>query len=139
MADLESAAVVVTAHGGTEVLDVQSRSVPAPQPGEVQVRVAASGVNFVDVYERQGVYPLPTPFVLGKEGAGEVIAVGADMAGRFDVGDIVAWAEVPASHSGIVNADGERLVPVPDGVPAEVAAAAMLQGMTAHSLVTSTY
>jgi NADPH2:quinone reductase len=139
MADLETAAVVVTAHGGTDVLDVQPRSVPAPQAGEVQVRVAASGVNFVDVYERQGVYPLPTPFVLGKEGAGEVIAVGAGVADRLQVGDTVAWADVPASHSGIVNADADRLVRVPAGVSAETAAAAMLQGMTAHYLVTSTY
>ena len=138
MADLETAAVVVTSHGGTEVLDVQSRSVPAPRPGQVQVRVAASGVNFVDVYERQGAYPVPTPFVLGKEGAGEVIAVGADVAG-FQVGATVAWADVRASHSGIVNAAADLVVPVPEGVSAEAAAAAMLQGMTAHYLVTSTY
>jgi NADPH:quinone reductase len=138
MADLETAAVVVTAHGGTEVLDVQSRPVLAPEPNEVQVRVAASGVNFVDVYERQGAYPVPTPFVLGKEGAGEVIAVGADVTG-FPVGATVAWADVRASHSGIVNADADLVVPVPDGVSAEAAAATMLQGMTAHYLVTSTY
>jgi len=138
MADLETAAVVVTANGGHEVLAVQSRPVPVPRPGEVQVRVAASGINFVDVYERQGIYPIPTPFVLGKEGAGEVIAVGAGVP-AVQVGDIVAWAEVRGSHSGIVNVRADVVVPVPDGVPADVAAAVMLQGMTAHYLVVSTY
>ncbi|HZE50350.1 MAG TPA: quinone oxidoreductase [Jatrophihabitantaceae bacterium] len=139
MADLKTSAVVVTTHGGTDVLEVQTRSVSAPGPGEVQIRVAASGINFVDVYERQGVYPVPTPFVLGKEGAGEVIAIGTDVADRFELGDVVAWAEVRGSHSAIVNADADRLVPVPEGVPVELAAAAMLQGMTAQYLVTSTY
>src|SRR5882762_3474666 len=135
MADLEISAVVVTTNGGTDVLEVQTRSVPAPGPGEVQIRVAASGINFIDVYERQGVYPVPTPFVLGKEGAGEVIAIGADVADRFELGDVVAWAEVRGSHSTVVNADADRLVPVPEGVPADLAAAAMLQGMTAQYLV----
>jgi len=139
MADLEISAVVVTTNGGTDVLEVQTRSVPAPGPGEVQIRVAASGINFIDVYERQGVYPVPTPFVLGKEGAGEVIAIGADTADRFALGDVVAWADVRGSHSTVVNADAELLVPVPEGLPAELAAAAMLQGMTAQYLVTSTY
>jgi len=139
MADLETSAVVVTANGGTDVLEVQTRSVPAPGPGEVQIRVAASGINFIDVYERQGVYPVPTPFVLGKEGAGEIIAIGADVADRVELGDVVAWADVRGSHSAIVNADADQLVPVPEGLPADLAAAAMLQGMTAQYLVTSTY
>jgi NADPH2:quinone reductase len=112
--------------------------VPKARPGELQVRIAASGINFVDVYERQGVYPIPTPFVLGKEGAGEVIAVG-DGVPAIQVGDIVAWADARGSHSGIVNVRADVVVPVPEGVPAEVAAAVMLQGMTAHYLVVSTY
>jgi NADPH2:quinone reductase len=140
MADLETSAVVVTAHGDRDVLAVQGRTVPAPRPDEAQIRVAASGVNFIDVYERQGIYPTPTPppFVLGKEGAGEVIAVGADV-DSVRVGDTVAWADIRGSHTGLMNIAVDRLVPVPAGVSAEVAAAAMLQGMTAHYLVMSTY
>lgn len=138
MADLETSAVVVTANGDLDVLAVQTIPVPPPGPGQAQVRVAASGINFIDVYERQGVYPMPAPFVLGKEGAGEVIAVGPDT-GTVQVGDTVAWAEARGSHAGIVNVPADRLVPVPAGVPAEVAAAAMLQGMTAHYLVMSSY
>lgn len=120
------------------MLEVQARPIAPPGPGEAQVRVAASGVNFVDVYERQGVYPAPTPFVLGKEGAGEVVAVG-DAVDGIAVGDVVAWADVPASHATLVNAAAQALVPVPSGVAAPTAAAVMLQGMTAHYLVASTY
>lgn len=138
MANEQTRAVVVPGHGGGEVLTVESREIRPPGPGEIQVRLAAGGVNFVDVYEREGVYPLGTPFVLGKEGAGEVIALGEDVAG-FQLGETVAWADVRASFSGIVNAPAAAVVPVPSGVPGDVAAAAMLQGMTAHYLVTSTY
>jgi NADPH2:quinone reductase len=138
MPDLETRAVVVTAHGGMDVLEVQSHTVGPPGPGELQIRVAASGVNFIDVYERTGAYPTTPPFVLGNEGAGEVIALG-DNVDEFSVGDVVAWASTPGSHSGVVNRKADAVVPVPDGVPAEVAAAVMVQGMTAHYLVTSTY
>lgn len=120
------------------MLEVQAREVGPPGPGEVQVRVAASGVNFVDVYERKGVYRASTPFVLGKEGAGEVVAVGDGVHG-VAVGDVVAWGDVPASHATLVNAAADAVVPVPTGVAAPTAAAVMLQGMTAHYLVASTY
>jgi NADPH2:quinone reductase len=131
-------AVLVTAHGGTEVLDVAPHSVHPPQAGQIQVRVAAAGVNFIDAYQRKGIYESEPPFVLGSEGAGQVIAVGDDVAG-ISVGDAVAWASTPASQSGVVNALADHVVPVPDGVSLEVAAAVMLQGMTAHYLCTSTY
>jgi len=131
-------ALVVTAHGDRGVLQIQQRQLADPGPTEAQVRVAASGINFVDVYQRQGIYPFPTPFVLGGEGAGDVIAVGSDVSG-VAVGDRVAWANVPGSHVEALNIAANSLVPVPDEVGAEVAAAAMLQGMTAHYLVTSTY
>ena len=131
-------ALVVTAHGDRDVLQIQERQLADPKPGEVQVRVVASGVNFVDVYQRQGIYPVPTPFVLGGEGAGDVVAVGADVAG-IAVGDRVAWGNGPGSHSEALNITADVLVPVPHEVDAEVAAAAMLQGMTAHYLVSSTY
>lgn len=131
-------ALVVPTHGDSSVLTIEQREVPAPGPGEVLVRVAATGVNFIDAYQRGGVYPVPTPFVAGTEGAGTVEAVGE---GVTDVaeGDHVAWAMVlgaAATHA-VVPAD--RLVPVPDGVPLEQAAAAMLQGCTAHFLTTDCF
>ncbi|HJQ01655.1 MAG TPA: quinone oxidoreductase [Jatrophihabitans sp.] len=130
--------LVVTANGGTEVLSVQDRPVADPGPGQLLVAVAAAGVNFVDVYQRQGIYPVPTPFVLCGEGAGTVLAVGSGVA-EFAVGDRVAWAQSPGSAAGLSLVPAEVAVAVPDGLSTEVAAAAMLQGMTAHYLVNSTY
>ena len=120
------------------MLQVQSRPVPEPGPGEVLIEVAAAGVNFIDVYQRSGVYPIPTPFVLGGEAAGRVLAVGEGV-GEFAVGDIVATAGASGAMAEAVVVAADEVVPVPDGVDAEVAAAAMLQGMTAHYLVNSTY
>lgn len=131
-------AVVVTANGGPEVLEVHDRPVPAVGPGQLLVEVAASGVNFIDVYRRQGVYPVPTPFVLGGECAGRVLAVGAAVS-DVAVGDLVATAAAEGTHATAVLIDAERAVPVPSGVSGEIAGAAMLQGMTAHYLVNSTY
>jgi NADPH2:quinone reductase len=131
-------ALIVTAPGNGDVLRVESRSLGAPGPGELLVAVAASGVNFIDVYQRQGVYHVPTPFVLGSEGAGTVTAIGADVVG-FAVGEVVAWASVPASHASAILLPAERAVPVPAEVSPEIAAAVMLQGMTAHYLINSTY
>ena len=132
-------AVVVTRNGGPEVLEVQQRPRPEPGPGQVLIAVAASGVNFIDVYRRQGVYPAPTPFVLGQECAGRVLAVGAEVT-DMSVGDVVATCDAGAgSHAQAVAVDADRVVPVPDAVPVEVAAAAMLQGLTAHYLTRSTF
>ncbi|MFD1054594.1 quinone oxidoreductase family protein [Terrabacter terrigena] len=130
--------VFVSEPGDRSVLQVRTHDVPDPGPGEVQVEVAAAGVNFIDVYKRQGVYPVPTPFVLGEEGAGTVTAVGPGVS-DFAVGERVAWCQSSGSASTVVNKPAQVLVPVPDGVDLEVAAAAMLQGLTAHYLVTSTY
>jgi NADPH2:quinone reductase len=113
----------------------------------VAVEVAAVGVNFIDVYQRQGVYPIATPFVSCSEGAGRVVAVGepavgsdrSDGSGAFVVGDRVAWGQGLGAAATRVNRSVETLVPVPDALDLEVAAAAMLQGMTAHYLVNSTY
>ncbi len=132
-------AVVVHEPGGPEALTPEDRPSPEPGPGEVRVAVAAAGVNFIDVYQRTGAYPLPTPFVAGSEGAGSVTAVGPDVSG-VAVGDVVAWAMVPgAGYAAEVVVPADRVVPVPDGVAAETAAALMLQGLTAHYLTTSTY
>lgn len=131
-------ALVVTKPGDRSVLEVQDVEVQPPGSGEVQVRVAAVGVNFIDVYKRQGVYPLPTPFVAGEEGAGVIEAVGPDV-DDFSVGDSVSWAGPPSSAAELANVRAAQAVPVPDGLALDVAAAAMLQGMTAHYLVNSTW
>ena len=130
--------VFVSEPGDRDVLQVREHDVPAPGAGEVQVEVAAAGVNFIDVYKRQGIYPGPTPFVLGEEGAGTVVAVGPEVSG-VAVGDRVAWCQSAGSMSTLTNKPADKVVPVPAGVDLDVAAAAMLQGLTAHYLVTSTY
>ena len=107
-------------------------------PGEAQVEVAAVGVNFIDVYQREGVYTIPTPFLSCSEGAGTVTAIGSGVEG-LAVGDRVAWGQGLGSAATVVNRAVDGLVPVPDGLDLDVAAAAMLQGMTAHYLVNSTY
>jgi NADPH:quinone reductase len=129
-------ALVVTEPGGREVLAVRDVEVPAPGPGQLLVRVAASGVNFRDVYEREGVYPRTTPYVAGGECAGTVVAVGPAVDGVVE-GDVVATASAAGTHATYALLDAATTVPVPAGVDAETAAAAMLQGMTAHYLVTS--
>ncbi len=137
MAD-DMRALVVTRNGGPEVLEVQGREVPAPAVGELVVDVAASGVNFIDVYRRQGVYPVQTPFVLGGECAGTVRAVGPGVYG-FAVGDVVASASAQGSHAGAAVLPAAQTVHVPPGLDPALAAATMLQGMTAHYLINSTY
>ena len=138
-ADTDVRALVVTRPGGSDVLEI--RSVPRPRAGAGQllVRVSASGVNFKDVYLREGVYPAPMPHRLGDECAGTVLELGEGVT-DFAVGDVVATASAPAgAHAEIVVLDAASTVPVPDGVDAEIAAAAMLQGMTAHYLVHATH
>ena len=129
-----SKAIVVHEHGGSEVLRLEERDPGEPGPGSVRIRSSASGVNFIDVYMRAGLYPLPTPFVAGLEGAGIVEGLGPGAEG-FAEGDRVAWSSVPGSYAEVLIAPEDRLVPIPEGVSDEVAAAAMLQGMTAHYLV----
>lgn len=133
-----SHALTVPQTGGTEVLTLAPQERPEPGPGEVVVEVAASGVNFIDVYQREGRYPMTTPFTLGMEGAGRVVAVGEGVT-EPAVSDTVAWAMVNGSAATYAVVPAERTVPVPEGVDPVVAAAAMLQGMTAHFLVNSTY
>lgn len=132
-------AVVVEQTGGPEAMQVVERPAPEPGPGQVTVDVAASGVNFIDVYQRTGAYPKDLPFVVGSEGAGTVTAVGEGVDG-VAVGDRVAWAMVDGGgYAEATVLPAERAVPVPDGVDLEVAAAAMLQGMTAHYLCETTF
>ncbi len=132
-------AIRVNEYGGPEVLSYEDASVPEPGQGEARVRLAASGVNFIDVYQRTGVYPMDLPFIAGQEGAGEVEAVGGGVE-EISPGDYVAFAGVPGAYAEYVVAPAERLVPFNvTYVEARMAAAVMLQGMTAHYLTHSTF
>jgi NADPH2:quinone reductase len=131
--------IVVTRHGGPEVLRLEDAEAPTPGPGELVVAVAAAGVNFRDIYEREGQgYVTEPPFRLGQEGAGTVTAVGPGVE-SFAEGDRVAWATADGSYAQQVVVSATAAVPVPAGVDLSVAAALMLQGMTAHYLACSTY
>ncbi|MBK8470145.1 MAG: quinone oxidoreductase [Candidatus Phosphoribacter sp.] len=134
----DARALRVTRPGGPEVLAVERVEVPSPGPGQVRVRVQACGINFIDVYQREGIYPVPTPFTPGVEGAGIVEAVGPDTDAPA-VGTRVAQAMTLGFAAELALAPAAVLVPVPDEITSEQAAAAMLQGMTAHFLTTSTY
>lgn len=131
-------AVRVHEPGEAEVLQLEELPLPEPGPAEVRVRLLAAGVNFIDIYHRRGLYELPTPFILGREGAGYVDAVGEDVT-DLQVGDRVAFAMQPAAYAGYVTMPAWKLAPVPEGVNLETAAGVMLQGMTAHYLAHSTY
>jgi NADPH:quinone reductase len=132
-------AAVVTRSGGPEVLELRDTPAPEPGRGQLLVDVEAAGVNYRDIYEREGgAYGGSPPFIGGVEGAGTVAALGRDATG-FAVGDRVAWIDAQGSYAGQVVVDAARAVPVPTGVPSELAAAAMLQGITAQYLATSTY
>src|SRR4051812_39122563 len=133
-------AVIVTEHGGPEVLELQDRPDPSPGQGELLVDVEAIGVNFRDVYEREGkgTHVSETPHPAGVEGAGTVSAVGEGVT-RFSEGDRVVWSNAPGSYAQQVLVSEDAAVGLPDGVSSELAAAAILQGTTAHYLATSTY
>ena len=131
-------AVQVAEYGGPEVLAYRDIPVPEPGIGQVLVRITAIGVNYIDTYKRTGVYKNNLPLTLGEEAAGVVEAVGPDVT-DIKVGDRVAYSSVTGSYAEYAAVPAARLVPVPDGVDDRIAAAAMLQGMTAHYLTTSTY
>ncbi len=131
-------AIRIHAPGGPEALTFDDVPEPTPGAGQALVKLAAAGVNFIDVYFRTGTYKAPLPLILGLEGAGVVTAVGA---GVTDVkaGDTVAWTGVPGSYAQMHVVPADRLVKLPPGVEPKIGAAAMLQGMTAHYLVRSSY
>jgi len=131
-------AIVVSRTGGPEVLEWRDHDPGAPGAGQARVRVRAAGVNFIDVYFRTGLYPRPLPFVSGLEGSGIVESLGPGVT-TLAVGDRVAWASAPGSYAEAVVAPADRLVRVPAGIADDVAAAAMLQGMTAHYLCRATF
>lgn len=129
-------AIQIAEHGGPEVLELVDLDPPRPGPTDLLVDVAAAGINFIDIYRRSGAYDVPTPFVAGLEGAGTVTAVGAAVHG-VAVGDRVAWKEAPGSCAEQAVVAADEAVPVPDGVSEQIAAAVMLQGLTAHYLACS--
>jgi NADPH:quinone reductase len=131
-------AIRINQNGGPEVLSYEEVDAPTPGSGEVLVDVGAAGVNFIDVYQRSGAYKLSLPFTLGLEAAGTVAALGPDVR-EFKVGDHVAWSSVQGSYAEQVVAPVAKIVPVPASVELKLAAAAILQGITAHYLVYSTY
>ena len=131
-------AIQVKQTGGPEALKLVDLPVPQPKANEAVVKIAAAGVNFVDVYFREGRYKAPLPFVAGQEGAGVVTAVGADV-NSVKTGDRVAWSGTLGSYAEYAAVRADRLVRIPQGVNEREAAAAMLQGMTAHYLSHETY
>jgi NADPH2:quinone reductase len=131
-------AIHVSQDGGPEVLTLVELPVPAPKPDEAIVQIKAAGVNFIDVYFREGRYPAPLPFINGQEAAGIVTAVGHEV-NDVKPGDRVAYTGVRGSYAEYAAVPADRLIAIPDQVDFETAAAAMLQGMTAHYLSHSTY
>lgn len=131
-------AVFVEQTGGPENLKYAELPTPKPGPGQALVKIAASGVNFIDIYFRMGLYKADPPIVMGNEGAGTVEAVGPDVT-EVKAGDRVAYAMQRGSYAEYAAVPAWQLVKIPDGVDFKTAAAAMLQGMTAHYLTHSTY
>jgi NADPH:quinone reductase len=131
-------AIQVSQTGGPEVLTPVEVPVPSPKPNEALVNIKAAGVNFIDVYVREGRYPTPLPFVNGQEGAGVVTEVGSEVT-TIKAGDRVAYTSALGSYAEYAAVPASRLVKIPDELDFEQAAAAMLQGMTAHYLLHSSY
>jgi NADPH:quinone reductase len=131
-------AIRVHENGGAEVLRLETIPDPVPGPGQVLVRLGAIGVNFIEIYQRRGLYKVAMPFVPGEEGAGTVEALGPGVE-DVRVGDRVASVNFRGSYAELAIADADKVVPIPDGVDVRHAAAVMLQGMTAHYLATSVH
>ena len=131
-------AIRVHENGGPEALRVESVGDPSPGPGEALVRVEATGVNFIEIYQRRGAYKIPLPWTPGEEGAGTVVSVGPGVT-DLRVGERVVSYNLRGSYAELAVADADRLIAIPDDVSSRDAAAVMLQGMTAHYLVTSVH
>jgi len=131
-------AIQVTRVGGPEVLTLTDLPVPSPKPNEAVVQIKAAGVNFIDVYFREGRYPASLPFINGQEAAGVVTDLGSEVT-KIQSGDRVAYTGVLGSYAESASVPESRLVKIPDELDFEQAAAAMLQGMTAHYLLYSSY
>lgn len=131
-------AIHISQFGGPEVMQVRELPVPSPASNEVLVKLGASGVNYIDIYHRKGLYKVGLPYTLGLEGAGEVHEIGPGVV-NFSAGDRVAYTGIPGSYAEYVVVPAERLIRLPNVLSVRDGAAAMLQGMTAHYLAYSTY
>jgi NADPH:quinone reductase len=131
-------AIIFYEHGGPEVLKLEERPTPEPGPGQALVQVAAAGVNFIEIYQREGRYKQPLPSGIGVEGAGTVVALAPDVT-EVKIGDQVAWLDGSGSYATHTVVPVAKLAPVPAGVTPEQAAAAMVQGLTADVLTSRTY
>lgn len=131
-------AIRVHAHGGADQMKYEEIQVPAPAAGQVKVRQHAIGVNYIDTYQRSGLYPQPLPFIPGNEGAGEVIEVGSGVT-DLKVGDRIAYASVVGGYATERLLPADRTVKIPEGIDYKVAASMMLQGMTVRYLIKKTY
>lgn len=131
-------AIQITEHGSADVMRWVELDDPTAAPGQAVVELGAAGLNFIDTYQRSGLYQVGLPYVLGLEGAGTVVEVG-DGVDHLVVGDRIAWASTPGSYAERVAVPAAQSMKVPDGIDWEVAAAIPLQGMTAHYLAVDTY
>ncbi|MBU1305718.1 MAG: quinone oxidoreductase, partial [Alphaproteobacteria bacterium] len=138
MSSAQSQAIVVHHTGGPDVLQLETRPVPAPGPGQVALRQTAIGLNFIDTYQRSGLYTVSTPFVAGNEGAGVITALGDGVEG-FAIGDRVAYQGQIGAYATHRVAAADRMVPIPDGITDQTAAAIMLKGLTAYYLLFKTW
>lgn len=132
-------AIRIHEQGEPEVMRLEELPTPEPGPGQALVKVAACGVNFVDIYQRSGLYKLPLPLAMGREGAGTVVAVGQGVSDFLVEGERVGWAGLSGSYADYLLAPADRLVPLPPETSFEQAAALMLQGMTAQYLSHAAY
>ena len=131
-------AIQVRHPGGAEALELVELPIPEPRANEAVVKVTAAGVNFIDIYQREGRYKVPLPFIAGQEGAGTIFAVGADVK-TLKAGDRVAWTGVQGGYTEYAVVPADKLLKVPNGITDQQAAATLLQGMTAHYLCYSVY
>lgn len=131
-------AIRVNEHGGPEVLSCEEVDTPRMSEEEVLVKVESAGINFIDTYQRSGLYQIPLPSTLGLEAAGTVVETGANVTG-LSAGDRVAYTNVAGAYAEFAAVPADKLVPIPEGVSFDQGAAAMLQGCTAHYLCASTY
>lgn len=131
-------AILVHQTGGPEVLSFEDHDVGAPGPGQVALRQTAIGLNFIDTYQRAGLYPVPLPFVAGNEGAGVITALGDGVTG-FSIGERVAYQGQVGAYATERLAASDRMVPIPDSIDDQTAAAILLKGLTAYYLLFKTW
>jgi NADPH:quinone reductase len=133
-------AIQILTTGTADVLELRDLPTPTPGPGEALVRIEASGINFIDIYLREGRYPAKLPYILGQEAAGTIVALGelGSQPTTLKVGDRVVWCHIPGTYAQLAIAPTSALILIPETVTSQQAAAAILQGMTAHYLCHST-